>query len=118
MKQPSQRQLRINEEIRHVVSETLHRGHFHSSILIENAPHVTVSAVNTSPDLRNATIYVMSLGGQNMDKIIPALNDMAYYFQSEVNKKLTIKLTPRLSFKEDESFAEAAKIERLLQTIK
>lgn len=118
MKQPSQRQLRVNEEIRHVISETLHRGNFRDAVLVENAALVTVSAVNVSPDLKNAVVYVLSLGGQNMDKILPALNDNARYFQSEINSKLNIKFTPRLSFKEDESFAEAAKIERLLQTIK
>ena len=118
MKQPSQRQLRVNEEIRHVISETLHRGHFRDPVLVENAALVTVSAVNVSPDLKNAAVYVMSLGGKNIDGILPALNNTARYFQTEINNKLNIKFTPRLTFKEDESFAEADKIERLLQTIK
>lgn len=118
MKQPSQRQLRVNEEIRHVISETLHRGHFRDEILVRNASMVTVSAVNVSPDLKNAAVYVMSLGGKDMDKILPALNDTARYFQSEINNKLNIKFTPRLTFKADESFEEAQKIERLLQAIK
>lgn len=118
MKQPSQRQLRVNEQIRHVISETLHRGHFHEEILVEHARLVTVSDVKASPDLKNATVYVMSLGGKDMDKILPALNENARYFQAEINHKLNIKFTPRLTFKEDETFAEADKIERLLQTIK
>ena len=118
MKVQSQRQVRVSEQIRGIISETLHRGHFRDEVLMKNAANVTVGHVTTSPDLKNATIFVMSLGGRDMEIILPALNHAASYFQSEINRKLNIKFTPRVTFREDTSFAEADRIERLLQQIK
>lgn len=118
MKQPSQRQLRVNEQIRGIISEALHRGHFHDEILIEHAQDVTVGEVSVSPDLKNAAVFVMSLGGKDIAPILEALNANTRYFQSEINRKLNIKFTPRLTFKEDTRYAEAQRIETLLQSIK
>jgi ribosome-binding factor A len=118
MKQPSQRQLRVAEQIRGVISETLHRGHFHEEILVDHAADVTVSGIDVSPDLKNAKIYVMSLHETELPNVLAALNDNAYYFQKEINHKLNIKFTPKVRFFEDESFAEAQRIEALLNTIK
>lgn len=114
---PSQRQLRVGEELRHVISETLRQGHFHDEVLFEQARNVTVSEVRASPDLKNATAYVMSLGGQNMEEILPALNEASPYFQQEINRKMNMKFTPRVHFKRDESFAEAQKIEGIIQNL-
>ena len=118
MKQPSQRQLRVSEQIRGVISETLHRGHFHDAVLVENAAAVTVGHVDVSPDLKNCSVYVMTLGGAKMDVVLPALNKIHAYFQTAINQHLNIKFTPRVTFKEDKTFAEAEKIEKLLQQIK
>ena len=117
MKTPSQRQMRVAEQIRGVISETLHRGHFHEEILVNHAADVTVGGVDVSPDLKNAKIYVMSLNHGDLPDILPALNDNARYFQSEINRKLNIKFTPKVRFFEDESFAEAQRIEALLKSI-
>ena len=118
MKTPSQRQLRVSEQIRGVVSETLHRGHFHEPILVNHAADVTVGHVTVSPDLKNATVFVMSLGGKDLEEIMSALNANAHYFQRAINAQMNIKFTPRVTFKEDTSFAEAQRIEQLLQSIK
>jgi ribosome-binding factor A len=118
MKTPSQRQLRVAEQIRSVISDVLHRGHFHEQILIDHAADVTVGGVDASPDLKNAKIYVMSLNGIQMDAILKALNANAHYFQREINHQLNIKFTPKVRFFEDESFAEAQRIESLLKTIR
>ena len=118
MKQPSQRQLRVSEQIRGVVSQTLHGGHFHDPLLVDSAAAVTVGHVDTSPDLKNCSVYVMSLGGKDLESILKALNKVAPYFQSEINRQLNIKFTPRVHFKEDTTFAEADRIEHLLKTVK
>lgn len=118
MKQPSQRQLRVATQIRSVISDALRRGHFKEEILVNHAADVTVGGVDTSPDLKNAKIYVMSLNGVNLDAILPALNANAHYFQKEINHQLNIKFTPKVYFLEDESFAEAQRIEKLLRTLK
>lgn len=118
MKMPSQRQLRVSEQIRGVVSETLHRGHFHDEVLVNHAGEVTVSHVSVSPDLKNAAVYILSLGGDNLPALLDALNENTRHFQTEINHKLNIKFTPRVTFKEDTQFAEAQRIEELLQSIK
>ena len=113
----SQRQLRVGEQIRHVVAQVLQRGDFHNELLLDAASTVTVSEVRVSPDLRNATAYISTLGGQNLVEVLKALNDTAAHFQKEVGREITTRNTPRLRFVEDQSFAEADKIERLLKSL-
>ncbi len=114
--QPSQRQLRVGEQIRHILAETLARGHFHDPILMDSGK-ITVTEVRVAPDLRQAVAYVLSLGGESMDKIIPALNNAASYFQREINAQATLKFTPRLSFKVDDSFENATRLESILNNL-
>lgn len=116
-KAPSQRQLRVGEQIRHIVVETLRRGHFNTPALFEATGRVTVSEVRVSPDMRHATAWVMSLGGVGMEEILPALNESAYIFQKDINRGLGMKFTPKIHFEKDDSFEEADKIERLLHTL-
>lgn len=118
LKGPSQRQLRVGEQIRHIMSETLSRGHFYDETLINLAGNVTVTEVRPSPDLRQATAYVISLGGADMDKILPALNTNAPVFQKDINTKANLKFTPKVRFKEDTSFESVQKLDELLSTIK
>lgn len=115
---PSQRQLRVGEQIRHIIAETMQRGHFHDEVLINNASIVTVTEVRPSPDLRQATAYVISLGGEDMEEILPALNESAPVFQKDINAKATLKFTPRVRFKLDTSFESVQKLDALLSTIK
>ncbi len=113
---PSQRQLRVGEQIRHIVAETLQRGHFSTEVLLD-AGKVTVTEVRVSPDLRHATAYVISLGGEDMDIILPALKDCASYFQKEINRQTHLKFTPRIHFMADDSFEQARKIDALLRNL-
>ena len=82
---PSQRQLRVGEQIRHIIAETLTRGHFRDVHLIDHAANITVTEVRPAPDLKQATAYVISLGGQDMDLLLPALNNDAHFIQSLVD---------------------------------
>ena len=115
--EPSQRQRRANELIRHLIVETLQRGHFHDAALMD-AGRITVSEVRCSPDLKNATAYVMSLGGENMEAILPALNDHSRLFQQDINRNSNLKFTPRVKFVRDESFDVAQNIEDLLRDVR
>lgn len=114
--QPSQRQLRVGEQIRHILADTLLRGHFRDPVLLDGAS-ATITEVRISPDLRHATAYVITLGGQDMDIILPALNAAAPVFQKAVNAKTELRCTPKIRFVPDESFANADKIEALLRTL-
>lgn len=110
--------LRVGEQIKHVIAAALSRGHFYDPVLIENAAAVTVTEVRVSPDLKHATAYVMSLGGQKMDEILPALNEEAFNFQKEINKQTQLKFTPKLQFRKDDTFDKATRLEGLISNIK
>lgn len=114
--EPSQRQLRVGEQLRHIIAETLQRGHFHDEALLDTGK-VTVTEVRVTPDLKNAKAYVISLGGLQMDEILPALNESAPQFQKEINRQSNLKFTPRVRFVLDTSFDEAQRIDDLLRDI-
>lgn len=109
--------MRVGEQIKHIIAETLQRGDIHHKDLLDASSNVTVSEVRASPDLKNATAYVSVFGSYDRDTVIAALNDSARYFQKEVNRQSNLKFTPRIFFKTDESFGSAARIEELLYDI-
>lgn len=79
-----------------------------------NPPAITVTEVKISPDLKNATVYVMPLGGQNLGGIVRAMNEGAGFFRFAVGKAVKLRFVPKLRFVADETFAEAERIEELL----
>ncbi|MCZ4281316.1 30S ribosome-binding factor RbfA [Kiloniella laminariae] len=108
----SQRQLRVGEEIRHAMSEVLRRASF-------NDPHlegviVTISEVRVSPDLKNATAFIVPLGGGDMTEVARAFNKANGFFRKELGQMLRLRSCPRISFEPDVSFDEAAKINSIL----
>lgn len=115
--EPSQRMLRVGEELRHIMSETLRRGAFDDALLFEVANNVTISQVTVSPDLRYATAYVMTLGGIRLEETLAALNNSAYAFQHDIGKGVKMRTTPRVRFMVDTSYDEADKINRILRNI-
>lgn len=114
---PTQRQLRVGEQLRHVIVQTLQRGHFHDAFLLENASMVTVSEVRVSPDMKHATAYTICLGGGDMSKFLEALNSNADVFQRDIGHEIRMKFTPKLHFVEDISFEHSARIDEILHKI-
>jgi ribosome-binding factor A len=115
-KAPSQRQLRVGEEIRHILAQTLMRGESGNEVLDRSS--VTVTEVRVSPDLQHATVFVLPLAGQNLPEVLAALKERSWYFRKEVAQKLTTRVAPRLVFQADLSFDEAQRIESLLSSPK
>ena len=111
---PSQRQLRVGEALRHAIAEVLRDNDIHDPDL--EGVSVTITQVKPSPDMRYATVYCEPLGGQNAKEIIAALNRHKGFLRGEMGHRLTMKFTPDLRFVEDESFAEALKIETILRS--
>ena len=114
----SQRQLRVGEQIRHIVVETLCRGNFITPELMD-ASGITVTEVRVSPDLKNATAYVSVLGIGDLQEeqdIIDALNRAAGHFKRDLGKQLRLRYTPNIRFVNDKSFENADKIEHLLRS--
>jgi ribosome-binding factor A len=109
---PSQRQLRVGEELRHALVEILREGHARDPEL-RNA-NVTVTEVRVSPDLTNATAFVMTLGGVHADETVAALNRAAPYFRTQLAHAVQLRHAPRVSFALDTSFLHGARITELL----
>ncbi len=110
--QRSQRQLRIGEELRHALARVLARGELRDPQLAE--VNLTVTEVRVSPDLKNATAFVVPLGGGELDRIIAALNHAASFLRGQLGHEVQLRFTPRLSFQADHSFDEAAHINEIL----
>ena len=99
---PSQMQLRVGELIRRALSEILMQGIIHDPDL--NRISVTVSEVTASPDLKIATAYVCPLGGEGGEDLIALLAKNKSEIRRSISKKLTLKYTPDLRFRLDETF--------------
>lgn len=111
-----QRQLRIGEVIRHALSELLARGDIHDAVLASHV--ITIPEVRISSDLKLATAYVMPLGGQAIKPVLAALDSHRRYIRGEIAKRVNLKFAPDIRFLHDESFAEAARIDALLDSDK
>ncbi|TRC73524.1 30S ribosome-binding factor RbfA [Mesorhizobium sp. WSM4307] len=112
---PSQRMLRVAEQVRHALSETLQRGEIIDP-LIENTV-VSVSEVRMSPDLRVATAFVSPLGAKDANAVVEALNKHAKFVRGRVSGALRqMKFMPEFRFKLDTSFDNFARINDLLKS--
>ena len=109
----SQRQLRVGEEIRHLLAELLERGNMRDPELREAS--ITVTSVDVSPDLRNATAFVMPLGGQDAARLLAAMKRAAPWFRAQVGERAGLRYSPEIRFQLDRTFDEADKIGALLR---
>jgi ribosome-binding factor A len=114
---PTQRQLRVGEQLRHVIVQTLQRGHFHDAYLMENASLVTVSEVKVSPDMKHATAYTVRLGGGDTTEMLASLNANFDVFQRDIGHEIRMKFTPKVKFVEDISFENSTKIDSILHNL-
>lgn len=114
-KPPSKRQLRVGEEIRHSLAGILIRQDTHVEEL--RGISITVSEVSVSPDLSNARVFVMPLGGQDKETILPALNKMAPFFAHQVSQKVYLRRIPKLKFLVDGRFDHVDRITSLFNNL-
>jgi ribosome-binding factor A len=109
---PTQRQLRVAEQIRHRLAEVFARGEFRDPDLAD--AQVTVTEVRIGPDLKHAIAFYARLGRTDADSLMPALKRAAPYLRGEVARALRLKYAPDLSFQPDTALDYAMKIDRLL----
>ena len=101
---------RVNEAMREVLSDALTQD-----LKDPRVGFVTVTAVETSPDLRHATVFVSVLGEEEVrSDTIAGLQSAHGYLQRAVAAQLRLKHTPQLQFTEDDTARRAERIERLL----
>lgn len=112
-KGPSQRQLRVAEEIRQALSYALERGDIYDPELSRRP--ITVTKVDLSPDMRNAMVAVTPLGGGDAKPTLDALKRQKGILRSHVANSVHMKYVPALRFVEDTSFDISDHIGELLR---
>ena len=112
----SQRQLKVGEELRHLISNALLRSSFYDEHIENN--NITITEVNVSPDLKNAKVYVMPLGGENKADVLNSLNKASGRLKKIISSNINLRQTPNLTFKIDETFEYAKKINDILDKMK
>ncbi|HET9147499.1 MAG TPA: 30S ribosome-binding factor RbfA [Acetobacteraceae bacterium] len=111
---PSQRQLRVAEELRHRLAELFTRVDFRDPELA--GVHLTVAEVRMSSDLQHATVYVARLGSTEIDALMPALARAAPYLRAEAGRGLRLRNIPELHFQPDHTLDYASKVNDILHS--
>jgi len=101
-KAPTQRMLKVGEQIRRTLSSVLQRGEVHDPDL--NRMMITVGEVRMSPDLRVATAYILPLGGKNREEALDAMRRNRHEIRHLVVKGGSQKFAPELRFEIDGTF--------------
>ena len=111
---PSQRMLRVGEQVRAALTTILQRGEIRDDLLERTI--ISVSEVRMSPDLKIATAYVTPLGVKETDVIIKALARHAKFMRGRLGPALQqMKYVPELRFRNDTSFDNYQRIDALLR---
>lgn len=114
-KGPSQRQLRVGEQVRHAISDVLQRGEVRDDVVETTV--ISVSEVRMSPDLKIATAFVSPLGAKDDDAVVAALNRNAKFIRGRMTGALRqMKYMPEVRFRLDSSFDNYARIDALLRS--
>ncbi|AJC77397.1 MULTISPECIES: 30S ribosome-binding factor RbfA [Rhizobium] len=112
---PSQRMLRVGEQVRAAITQVLQRGEVRDDII--EATVISISEVRMSPDLKIATAYVTPLGVSDHSIVIEALNRHAKFIRGRLGPQLRqMKYMPEVRFRDDTSFDNYKKIDELLRS--
>jgi ribosome-binding factor A len=107
------RMRRVNEAVREVLSSQLARG-----LKDPRIGFVTVTAVDTTPDLRAARVYVSVLGNADeRDAALEGLRSSRGFLQGRIGDELRMKRTPALSFHYDDTVERADRMTRLINEV-
>ena len=114
-KMPSQRQLRVGEQVRHAIASVIERGELRDPDL--DGVAVTVTEVRLSPDLRKASIFVVPLGGGDGSDFLPPLHRASPFLRRRVSEMVQLKYMPDFHFEADTSFDYAERIQTVLDSV-
>jgi ribosome-binding factor A len=101
------RSARVNEVLREVLAETLER----LADADERLALLTITAVQTDPDLRRAKVLFASLSNEGRE----ALDQVRVRLQATVARQVRLKWTPQLSFDSDPAVSTGQRVEELLR---
>jgi ribosome-binding factor A len=100
------RALRVNQVLREVVAEELER-----LADADELPMVTVTSVEVAADMRTAVVFLASADAVTLE----VLDEHRSHLQRLIGRQMTIKRTPRLSFRADPAIAAGSRVEELLR---
>lgn len=104
------RSARVNEVLREVLAETLER----LADADERLALLTITAVQTDPDLRRAKVLFASLSDEGRE----ALDQVRVRLQATVARQVRLKWTPQLSFDSDPAVSTGQRVEDLLRHLR
>lgn len=113
-KQPSQRQLRVAEEMRHVLARMLMEDNLF--IAGFKPTYIMVTEVSISPDLSYATVYIQGIGDIDTDEQIALLNKHKGAFRHRIGQSIRLRIVPDIVFKSDSGFETSRYIDELLNS--
>ncbi len=112
-KEPSQRQLRVGQEIKRIIANILEKGEIRNEE-VQNS-FITITEARVSPDLKYCTVYLMTLNGEKINEVVDAMNSFAWFVRKQLGVKLQVRYTPEVNFKADDTFEQVDHIEKLLR---
>ena len=110
---PSQRQLRVGELIRHALSEIFSRHEVNDPDL--DGLIITVPEVRVSPDLRQATVLVMPLGGRDTKRAMAALERNRKWLRGQVARRVNLKFAADIHFRLDTRYEDDDRVNAMLR---
>ncbi|GAN86280.1 ribosome-binding factor A [Komagataeibacter intermedius TF2] len=110
---PSQRQLRVAEEVRRVLAEIFSRTEFRDPDLAD--VRITVTEVRISPDLKHATVFVARLGRSDVAELLPALKRVTPFLRTRLSHALRLRGVPDLHFQPDTALDYAMEVDNMLR---
>ena len=115
-KEPSQRQLRVAEEIQHVLGQML----LEDNLFIEGlkSSYIMVSDVKIAPDMSYASVLVRAIPPVNTDEQVALLNENKGKFRYRIGKTVRLRIVPDIVFKSDVRFEETEEMDALLNNPK
>ena len=104
----TQRQLRVGEMIKQALGMIFIRDEAKLPNL--STKEITVTEVRMSPDLKTAKIFVMPLGGKDVEEVVAKLKEFSFVIRKVLSKKIVMKFLPKLFFVKDDSLITQKKL--------
>lgn len=114
-KKSSTRQLKVAQTIKELVAEAIVHKQVEAEVLENN--FITISKVNISPDLQNATVFITVYNCLDSKSFLAELNKLAPKFRYIVNKNLQLKFSPQITFRYDDTLENVDRINSLLSSL-
>jgi ribosome-binding factor A len=111
-KAPSQRQLRVAEEIRHVLGRQFSEDNLFINGL--KPAYTMITDVSISPDLSYATIFVRAIAPVDTMEQVTLLNNHKGVFRKEIGRKVKLRIVPDIVFRPDNRFEESTHMDDIL----